>query len=206
MSATLKKSGSFVAFSWQGKLLDPHDHAFAKALATQRFRSIETAASEETSAGWVTPVDPTGDEFALDELDAGPATWLRVRIDVKKLPAELLDRHRTIAEKAKGRPLTARERRELKDDLIEQMLPRILPTTTNLDALLFHGQRRVLLFSTSKSARETFGKLFCESFGAVLEVLGPLQVGRRQLVDDVKCDALDRLEPTRWPVAKGGAS
>lgn len=201
MTATFRRGGSFVAFTWSGKVQDPRDQAFADALATRRFRTIDKAASEEVSAGWVTPEDPSGNQFALEELDAGSATWLRVRVDTKRLPKAQVQMHLAAAAREKGRALSARERRELKDDLAEKMLPRVIPSTTNIDALLFHERRRVLLFAGSKSARETFGKLFFESFGVPLQALGALAMALESVASpDV--EAVERMEPTRWPQAR----
>jgi DNA recombination-dependent growth factor C len=200
--AAIKKSGSVIVFYWDGKLADPRDQAFADALATRRFRTIENAASEEISAGWVTPLDPTGDSFSLEDLDGGAGTWLRFRLDKKKLPMKWLQIHRDAAEKQRGKKLSARERRELKDDLMEKLLPRVLPSITLVDALLYHDRRLVQLFSTSKAARETFGKLFFESFGVPLERANPLQCGLRAGIDDRAKNALERLDPIRWPKAE----
>lgn len=198
----IKKSGGVVAFHWDGKIADPRDAAFAGALAQRRFRTIENAASEEVSAGWVTAFDPTGDSFALEDLDGGVGTWLRLRIDKKTLPKKWLQIHRDVAEKARGKKLSARERRELKDDLAEKLLPRVLPAVQLIDALLFHDKRIVLLFATSKSARESFGKAFFESFGTPLERSNPLQAGLRAGLDETAKYALERLEPVRWPKAE----
>jgi DNA recombination-dependent growth factor C len=195
----IRKSGALAALAWEGKIVDPRDQAFADALATRRFRTIENAASEEVSAGWVTAGDPTGDSFDLEDLDGGIGTWLRMRIDRKAMPTKWLQHHRDVAEKARGRKLSARERRELKDDLAEQLLPRVLPTTAHVDALLFHDRRLVLLFASSKGARETFGKLFFESFGVPLIALDALQSGLRAGLDADAQHALERLEPTRFP-------
>ncbi len=200
--AAIKKSGSVVVFFWDGKLLAPQDQAFADALATRRFRTIENAASEEISAGWVTAADPTGDSFALEDLDGGAATWLRFRIDKKTLPKKWLQIHRDVAEKARGKKLSARERREMKDDLSEKLLPRVLPTITLIDALLYHDRKMVQLFATSKNAREVFGKLFFETFGVPLERANPLQSGLRAGLDDDAKYTLERLEPIRWPKAE----
>lgn len=200
--AAIKKSGSVVVFFWDGKLTDPRDQAFADALATRRFRTIENAASEEVSAGWVTAADPTGDSFALEDLDGGAGTWLRFRIDKKTLPKKWLQIHRDVAEKARGKKLSARERRELKDDLSEKLLPRVLPTIQLIDALLYHDRKLVQLFATSKTAREVFGKLFFETFGTPLERANPLQSGLRAGLDDEAKYALERLEPIRWPKAE----
>lgn len=197
--AALRKSGSVVLFHWHGELTDPRDAAFAAALQQRRFRSIETAASEEVSVGWVTPPDPTGDSFAPEDLDGGNGTWLRFRIDKKKLPMKWLQIRRDAAEKARGKKLSARERRELKDDLTETLLPRVLPAITLVDALLWHDRRTVMLFASSKNAREVFGKLFFETFGQPLERSNPLVAGLRAGLGNEAAHRLERLEPVRWP-------
>ena len=51
-------------------------------------------------------------------------------------------------------------------------------------------------------ARETFGKLFFESFGVPLDRANPLQCGRRAGLDGEAQNALERLEPVRWPRAE----
>ncbi len=197
--AAIRKSGGLVAFFWPGKVTDPRDAAFAAALANRRFRTIEHAASEEISVGWVTPKDPTGDSFAIEDLDGGVGTWLRFRIDKKVLPKKWLQIHRDAAEKARGKKLSARERRELKDDLTEKLLPRVLPTIHLVDALLFHAKKTVLLFATSKGAGEAFGKLFFETFTVPLERGNPLQCGLRAELGADGIRALERAEPVRWP-------
>lgn len=200
----IRKSGGVVAFHWDGQIADPRDAAFCDALANRRFRSIENAASEEVSFGWVTPLDPTGETFALEDLDGGAGTWLRVRIDKKSMPKKWLQIHRDAAEKARGKKLSARERREMKDDLTEKLLPRVLPAITLVDALLFFEQKLVLLFATSKNAREAFGKLFFESFGAPLERANPLTCAHVAKLSSEAMAELDRVEPMRWPDASKG--
>lgn len=197
--AAIRKSGGVVPYYWQGKILDPRDDAFPEALAPRRFRTIENAASEEVSVGWVTPADPTGDSFAVEDLDGGVGTWLRFRIDKKSMPMKWLQIHRDAAEKARGKKLSAKERKELKEDLMDQLLPRVLPTITLVDALLFHERKTVLLFATSKTAKEAFAKLFFESFLIQLEPGDPLQSGLRADVSPEQRAALERLEPIRWP-------
>lgn len=195
----IRKSGGVVAFYWDGAITDPRDAAFGEALATRRFRTIENAASEEVSAGWVTPADPTGDSFDLEDLDGGVGTWLRFRIDKKVLPKKWLQIHRDAAEKSRGKKLSARERRELKDDLAEKLLPRVLPAITLVDALLYHDRRLVHLFATAKGARETFTKLFFETFATPLQRANPLVCGHRAGLDPRAAQELERIEPVRWP-------
>ena len=186
-------------FFWQGKIVDPRSDEFAEYLSLQRFRTIENAASEEVSVGWVTPADPTGDHFSPEDLDGGIGIWLRFRIDKKSMPMKWLQIHRDAAEKARGKKLSAKERRELKDDLMDQLLPRVLPTITLVDALLFEERKTVLLFATSKSAKEAFTKLFLETFSIKLEPADPLQSGMRSDLSDDDKRTLERVNPIRWP-------
>ena len=197
--AAIRKSGGVVPFFWQGKIVDPRNDEFAEHLSLQRFRTIENAASEEVSIGWVTPADPTGDNFSPEELDGGIGTWQRFRIDKKSMPMKWLQIHRDAAEKARGKKLSAKERRELKDDLMDQLLPRVLPTITLVDALLFEERKTVLLFATSKSAKEAFGKLFFETFSLQLEPADPLQSGLRSDLSEKDKRTLERVNPIRWP-------
>ncbi len=197
--AALRRSGGVACYYWQGKLLDPRDDSFSEALALQRFRTIENAASEEVSVGWVTPADPTGDSFAVEDLDGGVGTWLRFRVDKKSMPTKWLQIHRDAAEKARGKRLSAKERKELKEDLMDQLLPRVLPTITLVDALLFHERKTVMLFATGKGAKEAFAKLFFETFSLPLEASDPLQRGMRADIGPEQRHALERLEPIRWP-------
>ncbi len=195
---SIRRSGGAVYFFWDGKLPNPGDEAFAAALHKRRFRTIESAASEEISAGWITPLDPTGDSFTAEDMDAGNCTWLRIRIDKKQLPRRWLQLHRDVAEKAKGKKLSAKERRELKDDLMDKLLPRILPTINMVDALLYHERKTVVLLNTSKAVGETFQKLFFESFQLPLESADPLTIGRRAGFDADTQRSLERAEPIRW--------
>jgi len=198
---TIRRSGGVVAFYWQGKVPDPRDEAFSEALAERRFRTIENAASEEISVGWVTPTLPTGDEFTPEDLDAGTATWLRFRIDKKALPKPWLMIHLETEERARGKRLSPRERREVKQDIGEKLLPRVLPSVNLIDALLFHERKTVLLFSTSKNVTEAFGKLFFETFSIPLDRANPYQCAVRAGLGNEATAALDRAEPVRWPDA-----
>ena len=196
---SIRRSGGSAAFFWQGKLPDPRDAAFAEALAQRRFRTIVDAASEEVSVGWITAADPTGDHFAPEDLQAGTAAWLRLRIDTKVLPRKWLAIHRDAAARAKGRRLSARENRELKDDLMSKLLPRVLPTVQLIDALLFHGRRTVLLLHSGASVGEAFGKLFFETFALPLVRGDALSLAQRSGIEREWLPRLDRVEPVRWP-------
>ncbi|MCA8944089.1 MAG: recombination-associated protein RdgC [Planctomycetes bacterium] len=194
-----KRSGSVVTYFVDGKIPAITSDDFTAALANHRFRTIETAANEESSIGWVSAGDPTGDSFEVEDLDLDLGVWLRVRVDKKKLPAAWLQIHRATAERSAGRPLSVRERRELKEDLCERLLPRTLPSVQFIDALWLPKQSRVLLFSTSKSVREEFEKLFFKTFAVALEPVDPRSLAEHLGLGREALAYLDEVAPVNWP-------
>jgi len=197
--AAFSKSGSVTVFGFEGKLPEVDSEEFSKALAAHRFRTIETAANEAESAGWVTIHDPTGDSFEAEDLEHGPALWLRVRMDKKTLPARWVAIYRASAERAAGRKLSIRERRELKEDLMDKLLPKVLPTVRWVDALCFPSQKLLLLMSTSAGAIEAFQKLFLASFSINLEACNPERRAVMAGLDRDQLAYLDQVSPVRWP-------
>ncbi len=203
--AAIRRSGGVVALFWSGNLPDPESPDFTAALADRRFRTIEDAASEEVSVGWVTPGDPTGDSFDLEDMQAGAGFWLRMRVDRKKLPTKWLAIHREAAEKLRGKRLSARERKEMREDLMSKLLPRVLPTVQMVDALVLPQRRTVLLFATGKGHIESFDKLFFSTFTLPLAEGDPYELAQRAGLGDDMLAALDRVQPVAWPQAEGEA-
>ncbi len=178
----------------------PGSQEFCDALAGERFTSIETSASEETSIGWVTPGDPTGETFEAQDMDYDAGFWLRVRVDKKKLSSKWVSIYRAGAEKSRGRPLTRRERQELTTDLKEKLLPRLLPTVNLIDVLYFPNRDRLLLFATGAGVRDAFVSLFQRTFsGAHLLPADPHQLARSSGLDREQTAYLDQVTPIRWP-------
>jgi hypothetical protein len=204
--AAIRRSGGIVAWFWSGRLPSPDGEAFARALQNRRFRSIEDAASEEVSIGWVTPADPTGDSFDTADMASGPGTWLRMRLDKKALPKTWLQIHRDGAEKARGKRMSGKERRELRDELMSRLLPRVLPTVRLIDALLLPDRKAVLLFATGKGLCEAFSKLFFTTFSLPLVQADPYQMAHRAGLADEALAALERLQPVPWPTGDRSAA
>lgn len=193
-----RRSGSFTSFHVDGSLPAVTDAAFAQALKKHRFRTIEGAASEETSAGWVTPEDPTGETFETRAIAFDEALWLRLRIDRKKLPARWLQIYRAEAERSRGRKLSQRERSELRADLQEKLLPRVLPAVRFVDALLFVRTKRLLLFATSGPAKESFVGALESTFDVRLRADGPLGRAERAELEREQKAYLREVSPIEW--------
>ena len=199
-----RRSGSVACFFVEGSMTDPQGDAFRAALAEHRFRTIENAASEETSVGWVTQADPTGGSFESEDLDADQATWLRVRIDKKSAPTKWLQIHRAAAERSAGRKLTAAERRDLKEDLLGKLLPRVLPSIQLVDALYYPDRKMILLFATSAALKEHFLSLFYKTFGVSLSTADPHRLALSMDLSKAEADQLADVRPVAWPHGRNG--
>ena len=180
---------------------DPLGTSFLQALSAHRFRTIENAASEQTSVGWVTQGDPSGNTFDREDMDRDRAVWLRLRIDKKKAPTRWLQIHRQSEEKAAGRKLDARERKEMREDLLAKLLPRVLPTINLVDVLYLPESRLLLLFATANGVREEFLSLFYRTFAVSLAAADPHRLALSLDLGGRRTDALHDLAPVRWPSA-----
>ncbi len=200
-----RRSGSVVSYFVDGKIPDPQDPSFCEALANHRFRTIENAASEETSIGWCTPTDPTGEAFELEDMDHDHAVWMRMRLDKKSLPSKWMAIYRTSAEKAAGRKLSATEKRELKEDLSDKLLPRILPSVNLVDMLYVPKQKIVMLFGTSTRVKEEFNKLWFKTFASNVIEADPYSLATRIGLDRDTLAQLEEATPVPWPRPEGSA-
>lgn len=191
-----KKSGSFTRFYVEGNMPSVHGDNFLVELAKHRFRTIENAASEEVSVGWVCPSDPSGGNFMREEILLDPHVRLRIRIDKKKLPATWLAIYLDAEIKARdGRKISAKERKEIKEDIAEKLLPRILPTVAFLDLFYDPKENTLYLFSTSLGAKEECMKLWNRSFGARLVEAGPLDLAFHLKLPQEQKEWLAKVSP-----------
>lgn len=177
----LRRSGGLIAFT----VAEQHWEVRADEVAGQRFRSIDTAASEEVSVGWCRPDDPSGGNTTPEELSSG-TVWLRFRVDVKRLPAVRKQLELDAIQVAAGRRLSARERRDALAEIESRLLPTTPPRTQFVDVLV--SRDRAVLLSASKAAAEHFAKLWRATFGSE-----PVRQDVVGLVGDV-----GELRPTRF--------
>lgn len=203
-----KKGGSFVRFFVEGSIPDPSSEEFFEALANERFRSIESAASEETSVGWVSASDPSGQDFLREDVLLGDFVRLRMRMDKKKLPAAWLAIHMAAEIRARdGQKISAKERKAIRADIEDRVLPRTLPSVSFVEIVYVPGKDQVLLFSTSASAAAECAKLFHRSFGVSLEEVDPTTLAQRSSLPVDQKRYLDQCSPfsLREPGSNGTA-
>jgi hypothetical protein len=194
-----RRSGSFACYFVEGSTPDPRSQEFLDALAEHRFRTIEDAAAEQTSVGWVTAGDASGNSFEVEDIDRDGAIWLRMRIDKKSAPNAWLKIYRDAAEKSAGRKLSTKERKELKEDLLSKLMPRVLPSIRLIDALYVPRDGLILVFGTAKAVRESFLSLFYKTFSISLSMADPYHLAMSLDLDKNATEALSQVAPVNWP-------
>jgi hypothetical protein len=123
-----------------------------------------------------------------------------MRVDRKKLPLRWVAIYRAAAEQAAGRRLNGKERKALRDELGDKLLPRILPAVQIVDVLLDRPSRRALLCSTSRAMREQFVTLFQRTFtGVSLLSANPFEWARRSALSLDQRRYLEGVAPVAWP-------
>jgi DNA recombination-dependent growth factor C len=130
-------------------------------------------------AAWICPIDRQsdglGDHDPWDMSDAqtGNGLFLKMRIERRKIPNSLLQyvyRNRVLAQaKKKKRALTRAEQKELREELEQELLMKILPTLTFCQAFWNTENQTVYLFSGANRAKVLFEKLFTQTFAEPLQ-------------------------------------
>ena len=175
---------------------DPSSEQFFEALAEERFRTIENAASEEVSAGWVSPSEPSGQDFLREDILLGDYVRLRIRVDKKKLPAAWLAIHMAAEIRARdGQKISAKERKTLRADIEDRVLPRTLPAVSFLEVVYVPHKSEALLFSTSPAAAAECAKLFFRSFGVQLVEVDPTTLAQRAALPEEQIRYIDQCSP-----------
>lgn len=134
---------------------------------------------KEEVVGWVRP-------SGIDNIDLPPdADWdmshcqvddgflLRMRIEKRKAPAQLIQllyKQKFYDEsKAGGKPPGPKVRREMRDQLKLDLTSKALPVISHIEAWWNERSGDLMLFTTSKRAREHFEQLFTLTFASQLE-------------------------------------
>jgi DNA recombination-dependent growth factor C len=136
---------------------------------------------KEEAVGWVRPsgIDALElpDEVEWDmghcRAEDGEGFLLRMRIEKRRVPASLIQhvyRQKFFAAEGRsGKPPSAAERKELREKVKSDLMAKALPTLAHVDAFWRDGAGELLVFTTSKKARETFERLFTTTFAGPLD-------------------------------------
>lgn len=135
--------------------------------------------THELAYGWVLPDNPELDDkreiedsWTLSDCLFEDGILLRLRIEKRTVPQQLLNivaRKRWLETKAEEADAGAEERvqkKQIVDEVKEELLRMSLPTLSFVDAFWKDQDDVVYLFSQGKATRECFEDLFRKTFGA----------------------------------------
>jgi hypothetical protein len=136
---------------------------------------LEESLRKEHKASWVMPSgtiaateDRDGDYWDLADCELEENYLLKMRIEKRKVPGELLNhvakKEITKLSDQRGKRLSRPEQKELKEMLKEELTTKALPQVSYIDVVWKHSENEVWLLSTAKNTRVLFEELFSKTF------------------------------------------
>ncbi len=154
--------------------IEVNDTELQAALLSRAFAPCNKHQAE--SAGWISPLvdNLTFDEEAIPELlfeKQGTNIGFKLRIQEKVLPAsvvrEVVEERAHSREIAEGRKIFLREKRQLKDEIIAEMLPRAFHRSSHIKGFWDLQRNMLLIDASSASKAEKFLRILRESLGSL---------------------------------------
>ena len=151
---------------------------------------LENGLKKEVIARWVIPSgtlasteDRQGDYWDLSDCEIDGDYLLRLRIEKRKVPGELLNlmAKKEIARlsEEKGTRLPRPVQKEIKDQLKTELIGQSLPQVSYIDVVWKWEEREVWLLSTAKNTMAQFEDLFQKTFlnkmgSSMIKIAAPL--------------------------------
>jgi DNA recombination-dependent growth factor C len=175
-------------------------------LKRKAFREIENT-SQERGFGWVCFDEMLDNEWNTSMPQKGEFLAFALRLDTRRLPAAVLNKHFKLAVREKKKELaeqgtkhkTQNQKKELKDQVREKLLARTMPVPAVFDVVWDIRENLVYLASNRDKVRELFTDLFLQTFELNLEPLTPYFLAR-QMLGEEQAAKLDNLEPSEFGV------
>jgi hypothetical protein len=200
------RTRSFCRYRIHGSLPSPHGAAFAECLHARRF--LPLLAGQERTFGWVTADNLLVTDFDPERVARGSYAAFALRVDRRRVNPRLLRAQlelevgaRLQAARDGGGParLGRDERRQLREELHEEML-RVTNPSVDVHPVLVHAKDRVAcVLSLSRTANELVQAHFRDTFDAQLVALNPWRRSVELLEDPQRGDRdlRSRLEDLR---------
>ena len=149
-----------------------------EAFSPLRLKAVSLKHSRvEMASGWVKPLGlaledlPQDAEWGLSESRLGEGVLLRMRVEKRKVPNQLLQAMTKqkivkLEERRQGKGVSRDEKKAIAEEVRYELLERALPQIAHFDAYWNLEQHTVSFFSVAKQARVAFEDLFRKSFSA----------------------------------------
>ncbi|MGM0609512.1 MAG: recombination-associated protein RdgC [Thermodesulfobacteriota bacterium] len=175
-------------------------------LKKKAFREIENT-SQERGFGWVCFDEMLDSEWAVSVPEKAEFLAFALRLDTRRVPAAVLNKHFKIAQKEKIKQLAEQgkkflprtQKKELRDQVRAKLLARTLPVPAIFDVIWDTNEQTVYLASNRDKVKELFTDLFLQTFELNLEPMSPYFLAQKMLTPE-RTKQLDDLEPTIFGV------
>jgi recombination associated protein RdgC len=159
----------------------PPRERWLEALAEKAFREPPSAAKAGENHGWVSLHNLCITEFEHEDCFYNQYLCFSLRMDRKAIPAKLLRalldlRMRDWMAEMNREKVPAAVKRELKEQLELELLPRQLPSVAAHDVAWDTARGVVWFFNSGNKANEVFRILFGQTFDLETRPIGALQL------------------------------
>lgn len=194
----LKSTTTFSHF----KSVDPLPEQFWTnlniSLLTHKFRDIDEISSESISVGWASFDDLLDTDLRDTPIMRGTYAAFALRIDTRKIPAEVLKKHTALAleEERKslhrqGKKFISRERKqEIKDLVKSRLCTRYLPIPQHIPVVV-SSNGEFYLASNQDKIIECFENLIADTFDVSLSLCDPFTLADKILPENINIESTD---------------
>jgi DNA recombination-dependent growth factor C len=171
-----------------------------KRLEKKKFLPLDAAHEETERAGWITLEHLFDTRFEIEKIYRDPYLCFALRIDRRKIPANLLRAHAKIEEQAQrnatGKPVGPAKRREIREQVREMLTAKVLPSAASYPVVLAPNRGMVWFSNAGQKAGEAFVAHFEETFEIALIPQTPRHLALRTTRGDA--EAIDRAVPATF--------
>jgi DNA recombination-dependent growth factor C len=199
----IKASGSFRRYFYHGPALGDDD--LLARLTRLRFQDIDQQPTA-AYAGWITLRSLVDTHFD-DEIWRAHYACFALRIDRKRLPKNALKVRMLERLRAEPGKANQQRKRELKDQIIAELMPRLVPATSAHQVLWDRRRGEVYLGTTADDDHLQFLNLFRETFDTSLIPVVPATLADRiSLAPALKARLGTLMPSTLIETAQGDAA
>ncbi|MEW6378568.1 MAG: recombination-associated protein RdgC [bacterium] len=204
----ISSSASFTRYRVKDQLPADYRQRYAEEIRRYAFREMEEESDLERSLGWVNIMNVMDNEFPGEEFFKGEFIALSLRIDTRRVPAQVLKNFcRKAEEEIKSEQgkdfLSKAQRQEIRDVVKLQLLKRAIPNTRSFDMIWDIVAGQLFFSSTNEGVCLEFLELYKKTFGLGLEQMFPYGLAQSILADGQQA-LLEQVLPVSFvPVSSG---
>lgn len=195
----ISSSASFTRYRVKDQVPADYKEQYAKEIRRYAFHEIDENTDDERSSGWVNIMNIFDNEFSGEEFFKSGFIALSLRIDTRRVPAQIIKHHCHKAEKERKAALnkdflSKTDRQDIRDQVKFQLLKRVIPNSRTFDMIWDLQNSQVYFSSVNEAICTEFLELFKETFDQNPELIFPYSLAQ-SLVPDEKKALLENVSP-----------